>query len=100
MIALKCYLYELIHFFFCFLGEQLHSLFSGPVITTAIALPTPFATSILQQHVNDTFKHLPGFTPIPIANPVQFLSQSGANIMQQQLIQGQVSLYIYIFFFL
>ncbi|XP_014212527.1 transcription initiation factor IIA subunit 1 [Copidosoma floridanum] len=70
-------------------GNQLHSLFAGPVITAAISLPVPFATSLLQQHVNTTFEHLSGFTPVPISHPVQFLPQSSANLMQQQLIQNQ-----------
>ncbi|KAJ8670429.1 hypothetical protein QAD02_001688 [Eretmocerus hayati] len=72
-------------------SNQLHAIFTGPVITAAIALPTPFATSLLQQHVNATFENLPGFTPVPIANPVHVIPQSQAtnSMMQQQLIQGQ-----------
>ena len=51
---------------FIFSGNQLHNIFTGPVITAAIALPIPFATSLLQQHVNSTFEGLPGFTPVPV----------------------------------
>ncbi|XP_031785490.1 transcription initiation factor IIA subunit 1 isoform X1 [Nasonia vitripennis] len=70
-------------------GNQLHAIFTGPIITTAITLPVHIATSLLQQHVNQTFEGLPGFTPVPVAHPVQVVSQGANNIMQQQLIQGQ-----------
>ncbi|XP_011502598.1 PREDICTED: transcription initiation factor IIA subunit 1 isoform X2 [Ceratosolen solmsi marchali] len=70
-------------------GNQLHAIFTGPIITAAIALPVPFATSLLQQHVNSTFEGLPGFTPVPVPHPVHVVPQGANNIMQQQLIQGQ-----------
>lgn len=69
----------------------MHALFTGPIISAAIALPTPFATSLLQQHVNSTFEGVPGFTPVQV-QPLHVVEQGSNNIMQQQLIQGQVSL--------
>ncbi|XP_058799713.1 transcription initiation factor IIA subunit 1 [Phymastichus coffea] len=69
-------------------GSQLHALFTGPIISAAISLPTPFATSLLQQHVNSTFEGVPGFTPVQV-QPVHVVDSGSNNIMQQQLIQGQ-----------
>lgn len=69
----------------------MHSIFSGPVITAAIGLPAPIATSLLQQHINQTFEGQPGFTPVPVPHPVQVVTQPPANMVQPQMMQGQVS---------
>lgn len=34
-------------------GNQLHKVLTGPIITAAMSLPPPLASTILQQHVND-----------------------------------------------
>ncbi|KAK9751836.1 Transcription factor IIA, alpha/beta subunit [Popillia japonica] len=34
-------------------GNQLHKILTGPIITAAMSLPPPLASTILQQHVNE-----------------------------------------------
>jgi transcription initiation factor TFIIA large subunit len=41
---------------FYFVGNQLHAILSGPIMTATLALPAHVASSLLQQHITAAFQ--------------------------------------------
>lgn len=60
-----------------FLGNQLHTILTGPVITAAMGLPANLASTLLQQHVNSTLQGQATLTPL------QLVTQSANNVSQR-----------------
>lgn len=59
------------------LGNQLHTILTGPVITAAMGLPANLASTLLQQHVNSTLQGQATLTPL------QLVTQSANNVSQR-----------------
>lgn len=71
-------------FFIFFIANQLPAIFTSPIVSAAMSLPVPFATSLLQQHVNVTFEGLPGYVPVPVNNVQIVRAQDADTVLQQQ----------------
>lgn len=73
-----------------FLGNQLHTILTGPVISAAMGLPANLASTLLQQHVNSTLQGQPTLAPLQVSQPIQVVTQNTNNIAQRP-IQNQVT---------
>lgn len=71
--------------YFNFLGNQLATILTGPVITAAMGFPENVASKLLQQHVDKT---LQGQSTMPIEIN-QVITQAN-NVQQQMPVQNQV----------
>lgn len=60
-------------------GNQLNKVLTGPIITAAMSLPPPLASSILQQHVNEALSQQSQQVVRQITKPV--LQTDGLDIM-------------------
>lgn len=75
---------------FLFLGNQLHTILTGPVISAAMGLPANLASTLLQQHVNSTLQGQATLAPLQVNQPLQVVTQSTNSVATQRPPQNQV----------
>lgn len=65
-------------------GNQLHTILTGPVITAAMGLPANLASTLLQQHVNSTLQGQ-ALAPLQVSQPLQVVTQNANNVSQRSV---------------
>lgn len=80
----KIIFWKLNNTLYVLVGNQLHTILTGPVITAAMGLPANLASTLLQQHVNSTLQGQ-ALAPLQVSQPLQVVTQNANNVSQRSV---------------